>query len=82
MMVIMVVLAKMRKHNIIKVKIYMVYVKETILLYIVVLALIFYYKPDILRYENKYRCALPAVVIITAVTSYYIISCKNLIHFG
>ena len=82
MMVIMEDLEKMDKDNIITIKLYMVFIKETILLYIVILAALFYYKPELIRSESKYRFILPVVVIITAIISYYIISCKCLIHFG
>jgi len=57
-------------------------VKEAILLYILILIGVFYYKPKLLRNDSKYKFGLPVIVIIIAVVSYYIVSLKSFVHFG
>lgn len=55
-------------------------VKEAILVYILILVGVFYYKPELI--ESQYKFALPSVVVIAAVVAYYLVSFKSMIHFG
>jgi len=60
-------------------------IKEAILVYILILVGVFYYKPELIQANSElsqYKFLLPTVIVIAAVLAYYIVSFKSMVHFG
>lgn len=57
-------------------------VKESVLVYVLILIGLFYYKPDLLNELSQYKFALPILIMIVSMIAYYIVSLKSMIHFG